>query len=126
MVRISYFRVAKRSPLHRELIEHVAHVGDSLVVRAQRRVQSDPLGVSPDTVNIDRMRWRSLKISNGTVKLFGVERDEGVVGCGVALIAVVSASRGEADYLVPGGEAGCHLSAVGIGAQPVATGPEVR
>ena len=33
----------------------------------------------------------------GAVKLFGVERDESVTGCGVALIGVVSASR-EKDY----------------------------
>jgi hypothetical protein len=35
---------------------------------------------------------------------------------------VVSASRGKADDVVPGGEAGGHFSAVDIGAQPVAAG----
>ncbi len=55
-----------------------------------------------------------------------VERDEGVAGCGVALIGVVSASRAKADDVVPDSEAGGHVSAVGIGAAPVASGPEVR
>jgi hypothetical protein len=43
----------------------------------------------------------------------------------VALIGVVSASRGKAHYVVLGGEACGHVSAVGIGAEPVAAGPEV-
>jgi hypothetical protein len=55
--------------------------------------------------------------------LLGVERDE---GCGVALIGGVSASWGKADYVVPDGETGGHFSAVGIGAEPVAAGTEVR
>ena len=67
-----------------------------------------------------------LGTTEGTVKLFGVERDEGVAGCGVALIGVVSASRGKADYVVPGGEAGGHFSAVGTRGEAVAAGPEVR
>jgi hypothetical protein len=46
-------------------------------------------------------------------------------GGGVALIGVVSASCGKADDVVPGGEAGGHFSAVGIGAQSVASGSEV-
>jgi hypothetical protein len=58
--------------------------------------------------------------------LLGVERDEGVTGCGVALIGVVSASRGKADYVVPSGEACRHFSAVGIGAESVTAGTEVR
>jgi hypothetical protein len=62
----------------------------------------------------------------GAVKLLGVGRDEGVAGCGVVLIGVVSASRGKADYVVPGSEAGGHFLAVGIGVQPVASGSEVR
>ncbi len=41
---------------------------------------------------------------DGSVNLLGVERDEGVAGCGVVLIGVVSASRGKSDDLVPGGE----------------------
>jgi hypothetical protein len=43
---------------------------------------------------------------------------------GVALIGVVSASRGKVDYFVPGGEAGDHFSAVGIGVESVAAGTE--
>jgi hypothetical protein len=42
------------------------------------------------------------------------------------LIGIVSASRGKADDVVPGGEAGGHFSAVDIGSQPVAAGTEVR
>jgi hypothetical protein len=52
----------------------------------------------------------------GAVKLFGVECDEVVAGCGVALIRVVSASRRKADYVIPASEAGGHFSTVGIGA----------
>jgi hypothetical protein len=57
----------------------------------------------------------------GAVKLLGVERDEGVAGHRVAPIGVVSASRGKADYIIPGGEAGGHFSAVGIGGEPSIT-----
>jgi hypothetical protein len=50
-------------------------------------------------------------------------------GTGVALaggsVVVVSAGNGEADYVVPSGEAGGHFSVVGIGAQPVTAGTEV-
>ncbi|MGH3685572.1 MAG: hypothetical protein ACRDSM_11070, partial [Pseudonocardiaceae bacterium] len=63
-------------------------------------------------------RTRSV-IPDGSVNLLGVERDErveGVAGCGVVLIGVVSASRGKADDLVSGGEACGHFSVVGIGA----------
>jgi hypothetical protein len=56
------------------------------------------------------------------IKLFSVERDGGVAGCGVVLIGVVSASHRKADDLVPGGEAGGHFPAVGIGVQPVTAG----
>ena len=43
---------------------------------------------------------RSLR---GAVKLFGVENEEGVAGCGVVLIGVVSAIYRKADDLVPAG-----------------------
>jgi hypothetical protein len=39
---------------------------------------------------------------DGTVKLLGVERDEGVAGCRVTVIGIVSASHGKADDVVPG------------------------
>jgi hypothetical protein len=44
-------------------------------------------------------------IAGGVVKLFGVECDEGVAGCGMTL-GVVSINRGKADHVVPDGEAG--------------------
>jgi hypothetical protein len=74
------------------------------------------------------VRWRLGRhgaAREGVVKLLCVERDEGVAGCGVALIGVVSANRGKADYVVPGGEACGHFPTVGIGAESVASGTEV-
>jgi hypothetical protein len=62
---------------------------------------------------------------DGAVKLLGVERDEGVAGYRVVLIGVVSASRGKADYIIPGGEAGGHLIAILLGGESVAAGTEV-
>ena len=47
--------------------------------------------------------------------MLGVERDEGVAGCGVVVIGVVSVSRGKVDDTVPGSEAGCHFSVIDIG-----------
>jgi hypothetical protein len=61
----------------------------------------------------------------GVVKLCGVEPGESAAGCTVVLIGIVSANRGKADYVVPGGEAGCYFSTVAIDTQPVAAGPEV-
>jgi hypothetical protein len=47
-------------------------------------------------------------------------------GVQMVLIGVLSASHRKADHVLPGGEAGCHFSAVDIGSQPVAAGTEVR
>lgn len=67
--------------------------------------------------------------ATGAVKLLGVERDEDVVGheggSGWGCVVVVSAGNGEANDVVPSGEAGGHFSVVGIGTQPVTAGPEV-
>lgn len=59
-------------------------------------------------------------------QVVGVDRDVGVAGCGVVLIGIVSVSYGKADDVVPGGESVRHFSAVGTGAQPVASGTKVR
>lgn len=62
----------------------------------------------------------------GVVKLLGVEGDVACESRAAGCFRPWSGSRGQADDLVPGGEAGGHFVSVGIRGEAVAAGPEVR
>lgn len=63
---------------------------------------------------------------SGTVKLFADKGARGNLGSGGVAVALWSGDcRAQSGELVPGGEAGGHLLAVLLGAEPVATGLEV-